>query len=255
MTMRANYVITTVLVAGLLIGWLVQAGETRRLRAELSLARERQAELAGLREEQRRLQAQQPSAAQLAELQATLDARSRLERELEQRTVERSQGLHYGEWMPHKAWQNRGAATPRAAVESALWAAAGGDVQALAALIELDPIARERAAALHEAMPAETRRQYATPDALLASLTLPKIPCTEAQLVWSHVADDRASIGVMLQPEPPVAPPAAGTSPSLRRLVTLSLHRTEQGWRLVLPAKAVDRLATALMPRSSGAAP
>ncbi len=50
--------------------------------------------------------------------------------------------LRPGTWTPAAAWKNQGQATPEAAVETMLWAAAGGDLSALKNTLALAPDAR-----------------------------------------------------------------------------------------------------------------
>lgn len=160
-----------------------------------------------------------------------------------------------GEWTSSASWGNRGQATPRAAMETALWAAAGGDVIAMQSVIELDPNARSKAAQLLERLPPATRSSYVTPEALIASVTLKNIPLTSAQITWFHEADDdRALMGVIFgQPErAPVTPvklpanprdhsPPTFSDQRTTQIAMLTLHRSSSGWRLVVPPSAVDR--------------
>src|SRR4051812_41945177 len=68
---------------------------------------------------------------------------------------------------PASAWTNAGKATPATAIETVLWAAAGGDVEAVADTIALSPTARQKADALWAQLSDETRAKYGTPEKLM----------------------------------------------------------------------------------------
>jgi hypothetical protein len=139
-----------------------------------------------------------------------------------------------------------------------LWAAAGGDVHALTGLLELTDATRAQAAELLGKLPAELRGAFGSPEELIAIATVKKIPLTEAQVAWfNETDDDHAVIGLMLTSADAEAAPALegveeGKPPMLpergiNKLAYLSLHRTASGWRLVVPATAVDRIARELI--------
>ena len=166
--------------------------------------------------------------------------------------------------MPAAGWSNRGAANPRGAIETALWAAAGGDVATLSALLELDPVARAKADALLAQLPVTARQNFANAEAMIASATIGHIPLAEAQIAWFHASDDdHASAALLLHgtehlPPASVAPPeldptgepppAARENPNPgTRMTTITLHRSNAGWRLVVPDSAIDRMGRDLL--------
>lgn len=244
--MRLGYLFTALIAIGASAGSLLLRATGAQLTAELELARTARQEQMQLEAERDRLRAAQPSADYLAELQRLAAARESLARELETRTPKaKPVALPVGEWTPCAAWQCRGQATPRATVETALWAAAGGDLATLESLLELDDAAQTKAAQwLAELSPA-ARAAFPSPEALVASCTLKKIPLGDAQVVWLYEADrDHAAVGVMLQPPPRSSPAApSGSSQPKVGLATLTLRRTESGWRMVVPGPAIDRMA------------
>lgn len=67
-------------------------------------------------------------------------------------------------------YRNEGQATPLATLQTFAWACDRGDVETVARLICFDNAARSKAEALMAAMPAETRAQWATPEAMAAAL-------------------------------------------------------------------------------------
>lgn len=79
--------------------------------------------------------------------------------------------------LPSTEWKNAGRATPESALETALWAAAGGDVDTLArGLTFVGERARTAAQVLLESLPSEARGRYQTPERLVAALTIPDVP-------------------------------------------------------------------------------
>ncbi len=165
-----------------------------------------------------------------------------------------------GTWMPAAAWRNEGQSTPWSTVSTLLWAAAGGDLAAVENIFEFGDDARSKARAWFEALPPATRSLYATPEDLVASVTMGNIPPTAAQLAWFHQTDaEHAVVGVMLAgsvssvPEstPTVEPSVGNAPPSLtrqspNRLAVLNLHNTSGGWRVIVPAPAIDGMAKML---------
>jgi len=227
-----------------------------------SSARQLQAQLDSLREQRRELLALQSERARLHGSIAALDA-AMAEHEHPLETPEIAKPIPapapfaLGEWMPCAGWSNIGQSTPRAALETALWAAAGGDVIAMQSLLEMDPAAQSKAEKLLDQLSPAARSTYVTPEALIASVTMRNIPLTEAQVAWYHESDrDHAAIGVLFaNPErsrEAVAKIAAGkqdnSPPTLSdnrttKMALLALRRSSSGWRLVVPVSAVDRIA------------
>lgn len=171
-----------------------------------------------------------------------------------------------GEWTAASAWHNEGRATPQATISTLLWAATGGDLAALRDMLNLDDANRAKARAWFDSLPPAGRALYATPEDLVASATLYNVPATKAQLSWLHQADgDRAVAGILLAEPESATPtpaleyqPAVGNfPPALRgrppyRVVVLDLRRTADGWRVNVPATALDRLAKQLQKPAGG---
>jgi len=175
-----------------------------------------------------------------------------------------------GDWLPPGALKNRGQGTATATVETALWAAAGGDVEALKNLLQLDEPVRARAGAMLARLPDAMRATYASPEHLVAAFTTKAIPLGDAQLVWQHqLTPDEAVACVFMKnpdaslatdaaaplpiesreealqrasrPRPEKTPPMA--PPNQKTIATyLSLRRTDEGWRLVVPMSAVVKM-------------
>ena len=143
------------------------------------------------------------------------------------------------EILPSEAWRNAGYATPVAAVETALWAAAGGDTDVLMGSIVLDEGAQRKAAELLAGLPVETRTRYAKPEELVAFMAAKDVPLDGARIfAVKEQEGDTQKATVQLRN-------AAGSV----RQVHIELKKTGEGWRLVMPESAVDRYAAQLKGR------
>jgi hypothetical protein len=161
-----------------------------------------------------------------------------------------------GEWTPATAWRNAGRVTPRATASTLLWAAANGDMAALRQIFQFDEAAVAKARAWFEALPPDVRALHATPEDLVTGVTLANITPNRAQLSWLHQeGEDRAIVGLLLPGRAASAPPlrnvrAAGIEappmlddPARYKVVVLNLRREADGWRVQVPATAIDNLA------------
>ncbi len=168
-----------------------------------------------------------------------------------------------GEWTPASSWHNAGRSTPQATTTTLLWAAAHGNLAELANLFQFDDQARERARDWFNALTPDVRLQYGTPENLVAGATLARIAPERAQLSWLHEDNnDRAIVGMLVgqaarstkpqlstseKPEvPPRTQPPALAEHSPYKVVVLSLRRFPDGWRVQVPAGAIDSLARRL---------
>lgn len=282
---------TTLFIAGLVAlvaTWAVERHSAAQLVLEITAQREQQRELANLQRERDRLRALQPSADELESLRRVPAEHTQLQHAIAEQTAApatRPPGLPMGDWTPAGEWKNRGHATPHAAVETALWATAGGDVSTLKNLLILADPTREQAAALLTRIPESSRSLYATPEDLIASFTIKNVPVGEAQLVWfNQISDDDATACVFLRnqpmpgenikteaapssPQPPLTREEAAQAAAQRKAeraanpdrappsapdnhrsseTYLSLHRDADGWRLVVPPSAVATIAKEL---------
>jgi hypothetical protein len=260
--MRLKLILTLVLlVAGAIIGtgWLEGRATAARLQDEHAELRRRHSELLRLQADHERLRRTLLEAMQRASLREAEVARASPPAPVEEPPIVASAGLVPGEWAASRTWANRGQVTAPAAVETALWAAAGGDVSSLVGLLELDEGTRKKAADLLAKLPIEARSTFGSPEQLIAIATMKNIPVTEAQVTWFNEVDaDHAVVGLLLgdaEDDPaaessrsPIAggveaPPALAEGQA-SKLAYLTLRRGDSGgWRLVVPASAVDRIA------------
>lgn len=269
-----------VTVAGIGIVWTRNRLATAELQTQIAIAREESAEVTTLQRERERLQRRRQEAEEQAarEHAAAEVARAQPKQTVHAEPAQRppASALTLGEWLPPAGWKNRGQATPTAAVETALWAAAGGDVAKLQGMLQLDESVRANAAVMLARLPENARAAYASPEHLIAAFTIKSVPLGDAQLVWQHQPgpDEAVACVFVKNPDagivPAAAPPlpvipetreqalqraARGRAektppmapPNQRTTATyLSLRRADDGWRLVVPLAAVEKIAKEL---------
>lgn len=264
-------------------GWWIEAMSTTRLRGEIDAHRSDEVELASALRTRERLRIQLPSASELARLRRAASEAARLHSLVA--AAETAHGapiadFPLGEWMPADQWQNRGHATPDAAIETTLWAAAGGDVATLGNLLSMDPETRAKAEAILAQLPNGARERYGTPEDLIADFTVKSIPLGSAQLVWFNQDEgDHATACLFLEGGPstinrmidrsPASAAGDNTAQTVAQAPTgesarpdhpppqlpdnvassatyLSLTRAEDGWRLIVPQSEIDQIAKEL---------
>lgn len=260
--MRPKIIVTLVILAvgaAVAAGWRSGQATAARLLAEREGLRRQHGELARLQAEHGRLRDTLDEAMRRAARREAEAARALPPAPVEPPVVAVPTRLVPGEWAASSTWANRGQATAPAAVETMLWAAAGGDVASLAALLELEDATRSKAADLLARLSADVRSAFGSPEQLIAIATVKNIPVTEAQVAWFNEIDaDHAVVGLMLghaETEPATEatggstgdrgePPPGRPDRSTSKLAYLTLRRAASGdWRLVVPATAVDRIA------------
>lgn len=243
----------------LVLGGLVLAGgvalalqqqEAMRLRHELELAREENREATRRRTEGGLVAAGQGTAGELTALRSDREALGRLREEIE-RLKTRMQAVQPAaardaaaatpraatlELTPATAWKNMGRATPKTALETALWAAVGGDIEALADTISLDAGARAKAAAILAGLPEPARAYYGSPEKLVALFTAKDVPVGSnmRMVTRAGATADEAKLTLVLQGE------------TATRSIELALRRQDGAWRLVVPEAAVEKYGAML---------
>lgn len=185
--------------------WYRERLTTSRLEIEIEARRNGARSADAVLRERDRLRALQPSAAELRSLRRAGTERAALQLSAATQDVRRLPvvKLDLGEWRPASSWKNCGQATPNAAIESMLWAAAGGDVTIVKSLLSISDETRQQAEALLARLPTAARGRYVTVEDLIAELTVKNIPLGSAQLVWfNQPNDDTASACLFLQSAP-----------------------------------------------------
>lgn len=246
--------------------WWIERMTAARLAFEIEAARTERSELDAALRDRERLRAQLADEGERARLHRASAPRPPMpaapDRE-EAAGVVPASNLTLGEWRQSREWGNRGQTTPHAAIETMLWAAAGGDIASLKNLLSLADATRAKADQLFARLPASERERYASPEDLIAAFTIKAIPIGEAQLVWLNIADpDNAAAGVYLKNPPgeigaadfatktatakddplELRPPQLA-SDDTSSVAYLLLHREGDAWRFVVPPSAIDKIA------------
>lgn len=136
---------------------------------------------------------------------------------------------------PASGWKNAGKDTPIAAAESFMWAASSGELDVLAKSIVLDPAARERAAEILARLPEASRALYDTPEKLIALFLAREGDARAMQILGESTAGNDALVNMRLQKDD-----------GKTKEEGYQFRRTSDGWRLVVPAKAVDKFGKKL---------
>lgn len=131
---------------------------------------------------------------------------------------------------PTHAWKNSGRGTPASAIETLLMAADGGDVDTLAASILLDAEAREKAQAILDRRPEAVRATYGTPEKLIALLMARDADIRAMQVLSESQANNDALVMLRLQ-----------KGDGKTKDEGHAFRREGDGWRLVIPGKAVEK--------------
>lgn len=146
-----------------------------------------------------------------------------------------------GVLMPAADWQNAGNATPEAALQTVLWAGAGGDIATMARHLRyMTPQAQSAAESLHRNL-GDAAAKYQNPLELVAALTVPEIPIASARVrSWDS----------------PTPIPAGATeiriahvelySSAVPKTATLLFIKESGGWKIMVPAEAIQRYAAQL---------
>lgn len=137
--------------------------------------------------------------------------------------------------VPASGWKNAGKGSPEAAAESLMWASDSGDLEVLANSILLDAAAREKAAAILARLPDATRQTYDTPEKLVALLLARDTDARAMQVLGANTAGDDALVSLRLQKDD-----------GKTKDEGYQFRRTSDGWRLVVPGKAVDKMGKKL---------
>ncbi len=155
------------------------------LRIELDELRRQQAEVAHLRRENQHLSAQAVSAEGLATLRDDHASLLRMRQEIDAiksrptalpATATQPPAIRL---VPANEWRNAGRATESAAVESLLWAATHGDVDALIGMLDFQRgEAGSKLVELFDGLPAGVRGRFGTPEKMFATLLAEKMAST-----------------------------------------------------------------------------
>ncbi|HEX2861785.1 MAG TPA: hypothetical protein VHN79_09095 [Lacunisphaera sp.] len=223
------------------LGW--QRHRATELRAEIDRQRSRAAERMRAETERPR-PAVAASPAPDAELMVEQAAIAQLRADLEamQRRVREAAAVRpapppetlplAGNVVAFSLWKHRGRATPEAALETALWSAVNGDTETLASLLLFDPEARNEANALFSSLPENLRREFTSPERLIAFLVAKDVPLGSATILNQFPTPNETRMATQIF-----------EADGKQKVALLSLRPDDAGWRFVVPPRAVKRYA------------
>jgi hypothetical protein len=212
------------------IYWAVEKHTTVQLHQQLDSIKDQTDDIVRLRREHERLLGLQSTQANLN------NVRDRIRDEGAQPGGHANEGiisLRPGAWTPASEWKNQGQATPEAAVETMLWAAAGGDVKTLKDTLALAPDTQSKATDLLASLPTPARQSIASPEDLMALLVAGNVPLDSAQVVAKQTNPDGQVIEYLRLKD----------SDGRTRQVYLTLLNVSESWRLTVPASALVQMA------------
>lgn len=236
----------TAVLAGAL-GW--QHAEGARLRGAVERAEARVRERDDLQAENRRLAAAQPSDAEMESLVSRLTQAEQLRGQLaalrarEDATLKASASMRSDAGAPPQPslaagsvgaaqWQNVGQGSADAAFETALWAAASGDLDTLTGTLALDAAAHQEAAALFARLPASVQTEMATPERMVAVLTAMDVPLGRAAILrQQQTPGGKSIVAQLIDPEGRV------------KTAAFSLRADGDRWQLQVPASVLRKYA------------
>lgn len=138
-----------------------------------------------------------------------------------------------GNVLAHHLWKNAGQATPAAAFETVLWASASGSIDTLATLLSFDADARTEANTLFSQLPESTKREFGSPEKLIAFLTAKDVPLGSATILNQFPSPTETKVLAQIFD-------AEGKP----KESLFSLQPDGDRWRLVVPRNAVKRYTT-----------
>jgi hypothetical protein len=182
-TLFLGIVGTLVLMGGGIL--FLQHLTAAQLRSELGELRRQQAEGAQLRRENQQLAAQGVSPAEVAALRDDHASLLRMRYEIDAiksrppaPTVAATPPLAV-RLVPSNEWRNAGRATAAASVESFLWAATHGEIDALVEMLDFRTAgAGSKLVELFDGLPADVRGRFGTPEKMFATLLADKMAST-----------------------------------------------------------------------------
>lgn len=244
---RISWLVPTALAVLALVLFFGEQRTAAQLRRELEQARAEAREATAWRTENDRLARQAPSTDQLAALRADRVALVRLRAEVEALRASVRAGEPAFEAAKAAAaatsrsseWRNAGRAAPAATLQTLLWAATQGDVDAMAANLAFAPDDRPQVEGCFSALPATLQSRYGTAEQLVASFTLKNLLLGTVRITEEkHPDNDTATLAVLLTSE------KSPGQPSRTKTVALTLRRDPvAGWRIIVPLSVVQTYA------------
>jgi len=238
-----NRTLILILLVAAAAGWTAETIERERLTKRLDELRQNTRALGRVQLENERLRRIQPFAGEIESLRRDRVEIMGLRRELSLRAPDDSAAnpeaalaalgreiLPMGLWLPTAFMPDLGRSTPHAALQTAFWAARSGQEQALKEVLAFEPAVRPQAEAIIAGLPESLGLEQSSPELLVARALTKQPPRGEVQLVAEQLKGfDEAIEFVVLRS------PGGET-----RATHLRLRWEQGGWRIVVPAHAVE---------------
>lgn len=147
-------------------------------------------------------------------------------------------------------WKNLGRGTPEAALETTVWAVANGDMDTLAATLQVDAKSRAKLEQSLAALPNDLRAQYGTPEQLLALMVSKDIP------------DGGMHILGPVQPRPDGMPDnfevmqlkLQDTKGGMKKTVVM-VQKVSAEWQVIVPPEVVNKYVRQLATKTGAVPP
>ncbi|MCX6956474.1 MAG: hypothetical protein NTV51_30445 [Verrucomicrobia bacterium] len=139
--------------------------------------------------------------------------------------------------VPVAQWKNGGRDTAATAIETVLWAATGGDVDVLSQGLAFTPTARTKADAWFAQLSDATKAQYGSPEKLIALMIAKDAAAVSGMQILGQKEVTPDDVGMRVR---------IGAENGKTKDDTFFLHRSGNGWQLLLPDQAVEKFAKQL---------
>ena len=154
--------------------------------------------------------------------------------------------------IPAHDWKNVGRATPAAAVETALWAAAGGELNTLAGMMYLNTEGRAKVESALAGLPEQIRPSLGTPERMMAMLAMKDLPLSSMQAL--QVSAPLEGPGIPVNPDVAVVQLKLQNADGATKSTKLTLRQGSAGWGFEVSSDVVDKYLRAVAASSSNAA-
>ena len=228
---RAHYLLFAMSTVGG-VCWAIQRSTENDLRERLASLHADDGTFARLREEHARIHASGNDTDRSSSGAPNFDSPQIVEDGAPPR--QSGPSLKIGSWAAPADWRPCGNATPDAAIESTLCAAAHGDLSSLKTTVEFNGEALAKAQSILADLPESSRKQYASPTDLLAVIVAGSIPLDSTKLV-ARQDDGAGNVTEYLR---------LRNADGATRQVSISLHQGPEGWLVSMPANVTDLIGT-----------
>lgn len=134
-------------------------------------------------------------------------------------------------------WSNKGYNTPYESVETLIFSAAGGDLPTMIDSLVFSPESEALAKRLFESLPASIRREQDTPETVVATMTIDRVPLAHARVTaFKDITDEAREVFMVFT--------SNLDSPQPVRLVLAQLP--DSTWKILVPPSAIREYAEQL---------